>query len=128
AKRPPSRALRGGERARGSTSRASGRVTSSSSSTARALRRGRRVPPLAERRAPVPGCLCRPSDAAGEEAVMASTDWIIDADTHVTEPPDTWSSRLPAKYAERAPRIVRDPKWGVEVWQIGDGASPVPVG
>ena len=59
---------------------------------------------------------------------MASSDWIIDADTHITEPPDTWSSRLPAKLADRAPRIVRDPKWGVEVWRIGDGEAPVPVG
>jgi predicted TIM-barrel fold metal-dependent hydrolase len=59
---------------------------------------------------------------------MASTDWIIDADTHITEPPDTWSSRLPAKYADRAPRIVRDERYGIEVWKIGDGSSPVPVG
>ena len=59
---------------------------------------------------------------------MARSDWIIDADTHITEPPDTWSSRLPAKFADRAPRIVRDDRWGLEVWKIGDGAAPVPVG
>ena len=59
---------------------------------------------------------------------MGSSDWIIDADTHLTEPPDLWSSRLPAHLRERAPRIVRDPKWDIEVWQIGDGTAPVPVG
>ena len=32
---------------------------------------------------------------------------VIDVDTHVTEPPDTWSSRVPAKYKDRAPRVER---------------------
>ena len=26
------------------------------------------------------------------------TDWVIDADAHITEPADLWSSRLPAKF------------------------------
>jgi predicted TIM-barrel fold metal-dependent hydrolase len=30
---------------------------------------------------------------------------IIDADTHLTEPPDLWSSRAPARYADRLPRV-----------------------
>ncbi len=28
---------------------------------------------------------------------------IIDADAHVTEPPDLWSSRVPATFANRVP-------------------------
>lgn len=56
------------------------------------------------------------------------TDWVIDADTHVTEPPDTWSARLPARFRDRAPRVVRSKEWGFETWQIGDGSSPVPIG
>jgi len=32
---------------------------------------------------------------------------IISVDDHVVEPPDLWQSRLPAKYLERAPRVVR---------------------
>ncbi len=56
------------------------------------------------------------------------TDWVIDADTHITEPPDTWSARLPAKFQDRAPRVVRSPEYGFEVWQIGDGSAPVPIG
>jgi len=55
-------------------------------------------------------------------------DWVIDVDTHITEPPDLWSSRLAAKHRERAPRIVRDPKTGWDVWKIGDGTAPVTVG
>jgi uncharacterized protein len=31
---------------------------------------------------------------------------IVDCDTHMTEPHDLWTSRAPAKYAERVPRVV----------------------
>lgn len=33
---------------------------------------------------------------------------IISVDDHVVEPPDLWTSRLPAKMQDRAPRVVRD--------------------
>src|SRR5262249_26325440 len=53
----------------------------------------------------------------------------IDADTHITEPPDLWTSRLPARFRDRAPHVVRGGRWGgIELWQIGDGTSPVPIG
>ena len=55
-------------------------------------------------------------------------DWVIDVDTHITEPPDLWSSRLAKKFQSRAPRMVRDPNTGWDVWKIGDGSSPVTVG
>ena len=32
---------------------------------------------------------------------------IISVDDHVVEPPDLWQSRLPAKYLDRAPRVLR---------------------
>ena len=32
---------------------------------------------------------------------------IISVDDHVVEPPDLWSSRLPAKYLDQGPRIIR---------------------
>ena len=32
---------------------------------------------------------------------------IISVDDHVVEPPDLWTARLPPKYADRAPRVVR---------------------
>ena len=30
---------------------------------------------------------------------------VIDTDTHLTEPRDLWTSRAPAAYAERVPRV-----------------------
>ncbi|MGH9188253.1 MAG: amidohydrolase family protein [Acidimicrobiales bacterium] len=33
---------------------------------------------------------------------------IISVDDHVVEPPDLWTSRLPARYLDRAPRVERD--------------------
>jgi predicted TIM-barrel fold metal-dependent hydrolase len=33
---------------------------------------------------------------------------IISVDDHVVEPPDLWTSRLPAKYLDKAPRVVRE--------------------
>ncbi len=33
---------------------------------------------------------------------------IISVDDHVVEPPDLWTARLPAKYADRAPRVKRE--------------------
>ena len=42
-------------------------------------------------------------------------DWVIDSDTHVSEPPDTFTSRLPAKYQDRAPKIVKNEESGSEI-------------
>jgi predicted TIM-barrel fold metal-dependent hydrolase len=55
-------------------------------------------------------------------------NWVIDADTHITEPGDLWTSRLPAKYKDAAPRIVRDPETGIDTWRIGDSEGLLPVG
>ena len=35
---------------------------------------------------------------------------IIDVDTHVTETPDVWTSRVPDTLKDRVPRIDRDTK------------------
>ena len=55
-------------------------------------------------------------------------DWVIDVDTHITEPGDLWTSRVPARYKDLAPRIVRDPATGVETWALGDSPGFMPVG
>ncbi len=55
-------------------------------------------------------------------------DWVIDCDAHISEPGDLWTSRLPARMQDRAPRIVRNPDTGWEVWQLGDSTAMVPVG
>jgi predicted TIM-barrel fold metal-dependent hydrolase len=47
---------------------------------------------------------------------------VIDVDSHLTEPPDLWTSRAPAAYRERVPRMVRTPK-GRDFWMI-DGDRP----
>jgi predicted TIM-barrel fold metal-dependent hydrolase len=61
---------------------------------------------------------------------------ILDADTHINEPPDLWEKRMPAKFADRAPRLVgRDNgsmAWNFETRQMtvtplvnAVGTSPV---
>ena len=40
---------------------------------------------------------------------MADLPLIISVDDHVVEPPNVWSDRLPSKYADVGPRIVRAP-------------------
>jgi uncharacterized protein len=45
---------------------------------------------------------------------------VIDSDTHVTESPDLWTSRLPARWREMAPQVDTDPVSGLEKWRVGD--------
>jgi predicted TIM-barrel fold metal-dependent hydrolase len=44
---------------------------------------------------------------------------IIDVDAHITEPPDLWTRRAPARFADRVPRVVDVD--GVPMWSF-DGA------
>ena len=37
---------------------------------------------------------------------------IISADSHITEPPDTYTARIDARFKDRAPRLVHDAKRG----------------
>jgi uncharacterized protein len=47
---------------------------------------------------------------------------IIDVDSHVTEPPDLWTSRLPeAKWGDKIPHVKWDEESQEERWFIGDG-------
>jgi len=45
---------------------------------------------------------------------------IIDADTHVIEPYDLWTSRMPAKWRDRVPYVKWDTETDQECWFIGD--------
>ncbi len=47
---------------------------------------------------------------------------IIDVDTHVTESPDLWTSRAPARMRDRVPRVETD-KDGRLSWVVGGGGS-----
>ena len=40
---------------------------------------------------------------------MTDIPWIVSVDDHVVEPPDLWSSRLPAKYRDVGPHIEYHP-------------------
>lgn len=45
---------------------------------------------------------------------MTTADWgVISVDDHVTEPPDTFTSRVPVRLRDRAPRIVERGEWGI---------------
>jgi predicted TIM-barrel fold metal-dependent hydrolase len=41
-------------------------------------------------------------------AAVTDLPRIVSVDDHVVEPPDLWTSRLPAAYLDRGPRVVRD--------------------
>jgi uncharacterized protein len=47
-----------------------------------------------------------------------ATEVIIDADSHLTEPADVWTSRVPAKYRDAVPRVVR--QGTADMWVLGD--------
>jgi predicted TIM-barrel fold metal-dependent hydrolase len=52
---------------------------------------------------------------------------IISADSHVTEPPDTYVDRIDRRFKDRAPRFVRDDKRG-DLFVIEGLARPIPMG
>ena len=51
---------------------------------------------------------------------------IISVDDHLVEPPDMFEGRVPAKFADAAPRIVEN-QFGHQVWEF-DGATYTQVG
>jgi predicted TIM-barrel fold metal-dependent hydrolase len=51
---------------------------------------------------------------------------VIDADSHVVEPPDLWTSRMSSKFGDLVPHVVFNEARGLEMWRIGDhDVSPV---
>ncbi len=44
---------------------------------------------------------------------------IIDVDTHVTETPDLWTSRVPERMKDSVPKVITDAK-GRQIWVLGD--------
>ncbi|HKC97004.1 MAG TPA: amidohydrolase, partial [Methylomirabilota bacterium] len=52
---------------------------------------------------------------------------IISADSHITEPPDTYVARIDAKFRDRAPHVVRDEKRG-DLFVIEGLDKPIPMG
>lgn len=58
--------------------------------------------------------------------MTATADYIVDADTHVTEPPDVWTERVPARWRDHVPVVARDDQ-GRDVWLL-DGEHFYTVG
>jgi predicted TIM-barrel fold metal-dependent hydrolase len=53
------------------------------------------------------------------EGTQFDLNWIVSVDDHVVEPPNVWMDRIPSKYKDVAPRIVREPD-GSEFWVYED--------
>jgi len=45
---------------------------------------------------------------------------VIDTDTHLTEPADLWTARIPARFRADAPHVERHEASGALRWKIGD--------
>src|SRR3954447_20723577 len=62
-------------------------------------------------------------------SVVEDSIKVIDVDAHLTEPHDLWTSRAPAKWADRVPKVVEidgQPMWTVDGRTLGRaGASGV---
>ena len=52
---------------------------------------------------------------------------LIDADSHTLEPPHIWTSWLPKKFHDRAPKLVKDSEGG-DAWQFQPGTPPMEIG
>ena len=52
---------------------------------------------------------------------------IISADSHITEPPDTYSKHIEPKFRDRAPRVERQDNGG-DLFIIPGMKQPIPIG
>ena len=48
---------------------------------------------------------------------------LVSVDDHIIEPPDLFESHIPKRWAERAPRLRKDPATGLQTWMWEGGAS-----
>src|SRR5258708_5887386 len=60
---------------------------------------------------------------------FAMTEYkLISADSHVSEPPDLWTSRVDQRYRDRAPRLVTDLPGKEGAYFLYEGHAPHPIG
>ena len=52
---------------------------------------------------------------------------IINTDGHIIEPPHLWEKYLPKRFADKAPRLVKDEEGG-DAWELIPGSKPMPIG
>ena len=53
---------------------------------------------------------------------------LISADSHVSEPPDLWATRVDQKYRDRAPRLAVDLPGKEGAYFLYEGYAPHPIG
>ena len=51
---------------------------------------------------------------------------LVDADSHINEPPDLWTSRLPKQFQDRAPKMQRFDQG--DAWVVEGGREPIKIG
>lgn len=69
------------------------------------------------------------SKASGPNCPRGSMQYkAISADGHVNEPPDLWTSRLPAKLKDRGPRVIETPNTRGHAWIMEGQQRPAPMG
>jgi predicted TIM-barrel fold metal-dependent hydrolase len=44
---------------------------------------------------------------------------IVDADSHVLEPADVWTSRIATRFGDQIPHVEREPESGASYWRVG---------
>jgi predicted TIM-barrel fold metal-dependent hydrolase len=58
---------------------------------------------------------------------MAREYHLISADSHILEPPHLWREYMPARFHDKAPKVVSDGAGG-EAWQFSPEVPPAPIG
>ena len=62
-------------------------------------------------------------DAGGRGAMQAEDLILVSVDDHVVEPPDMFDGRVPAKWKDRAPRVIHKDS-GIDVWSYEGNEIP----
>lgn len=52
--------------------------------------------------------------------ITATEVRVVDTDTHVSEPPDLWTSRVSAKWGDQVPHVAVHPNTGHHHWTVAD--------
>ena len=53
---------------------------------------------------------------------------LVSIDDHMIEPPDMYKNHVPAKWADKAPKVVHNAATGVDEWVFGGQATSTPFG
>jgi predicted TIM-barrel fold metal-dependent hydrolase len=59
------------------------------------------------------------TDTARAELALCERYAVADVDSHIIEPADLWTSRVPAKWGELVPHVKFDERRGEERWHVG---------